>query len=48
MAAYYGDGLIRIRLEGVAIIVAPGEVRHLVDVLGDAATRVVDRTAQAG
>ena len=42
VAVDYGGGLIRVRREGAAIIVAPGEVRHLVDALVEAATRVVD------
>jgi hypothetical protein len=42
VAVDYGGGLIRLRREGAAIIVAPGEVRHLVDALVEAAARVVD------
>jgi hypothetical protein len=42
VAVDYGGGLIRVRREGAAIIVVPGEVRHLVDALVEAATRVVD------
>lgn len=42
VAVDYGGGLIRVRREGAAVIVAPGEVRHLVDALVEAATRVVD------
>ena len=38
----YGGGLLRVRREGAAIIVAPGEVRHLVDTLVEAAMKVVD------
>jgi hypothetical protein len=39
-AVDYGGGLLRVRREGAAIIVAPHEVRHLVDALAEAATRV--------
>jgi hypothetical protein len=42
LAIDYGGGLIRLRREGAAIIVAPDEVRHLVDALVEAATRVVE------
>ena len=42
MAVDYGGGLIRLRREGAATIVAPGEVRHQVDALVEAAARVVD------
>lgn len=38
----YGGGLIRVRREGTAIIVAPGEVRHLVDALVEPTTRMAD------
>jgi hypothetical protein len=38
----YGGGLMRVRREGAAIVLAPGEVRHLVDALVEAATRVAD------
>jgi hypothetical protein len=40
LAVDYGGGLIRLRREGAALIFAPGEVRHLVDALVEAATRV--------
>jgi|GEM_PF-5024343 len=40
VAIDYGGGLIRLRREGAAIIVAPGEVRHLVGALVEAAARV--------
>ncbi len=42
IAVDYGGGLLRVRREGAAIIVAPGEVRHLVDALAEGATRLVD------
>ena len=42
VAVDYGGGLIRLRREGAAIIVAPGEVRHLVDALVEAATTVAN------
>ena len=42
MAVDCGAGLIRMRREGAAIIVTPGEVRHLVDALVEVATRMVD------
>jgi hypothetical protein len=46
VAVDYGGVLIRVGREGAAIIVAPGEVRHLVDALVEAATRVVDEQAE--
>jgi hypothetical protein len=42
-AVDYGGGLVRVRREGAAIIIAPEEVRHLVDALVEAATWVVDQ-----
>jgi hypothetical protein len=36
VAVDYGGGLIRLRRAGAAIIVAPGEVRHLIDALVEA------------
>ena len=42
VAVDYGSGLIRLRREGAAIIVAPGEVRHLGDALVEAGVRLVD------
>jgi hypothetical protein len=42
VAVDYGGGLIRVRREGAAIIVETSEIRHLVDVHVEAATRVVD------
>ena len=47
LAVDYGGGLIRVRREGAAIIVAPGEVRHLVDALVEAGVRVVDEQVGA-
>ena len=38
---------LRLRREGAAIIIAPHEVRHLVDALVEAATRVVDEQVGA-
>ena len=43
----YGGGLIRVRREGAAIIVAPGAVRHLVDALVEAAAGAVDEQVSA-
>ena len=45
VAVDYEGGLIRLRREGAAIIVAPNQVRHLVDALVEAATRVVNEQA---
>lgn len=41
-AVDYGGGLIRVRRVEAAIIVAPDEVRYLVDALAKGATRLVD------
>lgn len=43
VAVDYGGSLVRLRREGEAIVIAPQEVRHVVDALVEAATRVVDR-----
>ena len=42
VAVDYGGGLLRMRREGAAVIIAPQEVRHLVDALVEAATGIVD------
>jgi hypothetical protein len=46
VAVDYGGGLIRVRREGAAVIVEPGEVRHLVDALVEAGVQLADKQAQ--
>jgi hypothetical protein len=43
VAVDYGGGLLRLRREAAAIIIAPEEVRHLADALVEAATRLVEQ-----
>ena len=42
----YGGGLLRLRREGAAIILAPGEVRYLVDALVEVGVRMAQSQAQ--
>ena len=47
LAVDYGGALIRLRREGTAVIVAPGEARHLVDTLVEAGVMVTDEQVSA-
>ena len=46
VAIDYGGGLVRLRREGASIVIAPREVRHLVDALVEAAARLVESQVQ--
>jgi hypothetical protein len=48
VAVDYGGGVVRLRREGAAIVVAPREVRHLVDALVEAGVRMAENRRKGG